>query len=243
MNQDLIILAEKLNIKIFLDGADLEIVKKFHNYNFIKGFTSNPSLMYKSKISSYENFIKEFLSITSKPISFEVVSDDLEKMKEEALKISSFASNIYVKIPVVNTKGIETTSIISDLTSKNVKLNITAIFTINQIKNIIDSVDPKNDIILSIFAGRIADTGRNPNSIFIETKNLLKEKSKKFQTLWASVREPYNIYEAINVKSDIITITSDILSKINLMNKDLENYSIETVRMFYEDAKKANIKI
>tara|TARA_B100001250_G_C19677788_1_gene734439 strand:+ start:231 stop:959 length:729 start_codon:yes stop_codon:yes gene_type:complete len=236
-------LANKINIDIFLDGADLEIVKKFSEYDFIKGFTSNPSLMHKSKISSYENFIKEFLKITSKPISFEVVSDDINEMKEQAKKLSSYGPNVYVKIPVSNSKGDETTEIISELTNLNIKLNITAIFTINQIQKIIEAVSPKEDIILSIFAGRIADTGRDPTDIFIESKKLIEKKSKKIKLLWASVREVYNIYQAANVGSDIITVTPDALSKIVLMNKNLDEYSIETVKMFYEDAKKGNIRI
>ena len=163
---------------IFFDGADLEIVKKFSEYDFIKGFTSNPSLMHKSKISSYENFIKEFLKITSKPISFEVVSDDINEMKEQAKKLSSYGPNIYVKIPVSNSKGEETTEIISELTNLNIKLNITAIFTIDQIQKIIETVSPKEDIMLSIFAGRIADTGRDPTDIFIESKKLIQKIKK-----------------------------------------------------------------
>tara|TARA_B100000959_G_scaffold259401_1_gene295015 strand:- start:264 stop:992 length:729 start_codon:yes stop_codon:yes gene_type:complete len=236
-------LANKINIDIYLDGADLEIVKKFSKYDFIKGFTSNPSLMHKSNISSYEKFIKEFLNITSKPISFEVVSDDLNEMKEQAIRLSSYGSNVYVKIPITNSKGIETTKIISELTDLNIKLNITAIFTIQQIEKLVDKVMPKDEIILSIFAGRIADTGRDPSEIFLKSKNLLEKKSEKFKLLWASVREVYNIYQASKVGSDIITVTPDALSKINLMNKNLEQYSIETVKMFYEDAKKGNIKI
>jgi len=233
----------KLNIDIFLDGADLEIVKKFSDYDFIKGFTSNPSLMHKSKITSYEKFIEEFLKITSKPISFEVVSDDIFEMKEQAIKLNSYGPNVYVKIPVTNSKGIETTQIISELSDLNIKLNVTAIFTIKQIQTLIDNVAPKEDIILSIFAGRIADTGRDPTEIFLDSKKLLENKSKKFKLLWASVREVYNIYEASKVGSDIITVTPDIFSKINLMNKDLKQYSLETVKMFYDDAQKGNIII
>ena len=233
----------KINIDIFLDGADLDIAKKFSQYDFIKGFTSNPSLMHKSKISSYEKFIEEFLKITSKPISFEVVSDDLSEMKEQAIKLNSYGPNIYVKIPVVNSKGIETTQIISELSDLNIKLNVTAIFTIEQIQKIIDVVIPKENLILSIFAGRIADTGRDPTEIFLNSRKLLEKKSKNFKLLWASVREVYNIYQAAKVGSDIITATPDNIAKIKLMNKDLEQYSLETVKMFYDDAQKGNIKI
>lgn len=233
----------KINIDIFLDGADLDIAKKFAQYDFIKGFTSNPSLMHKSKISSYEKFIEEFLKITSKPISFEVVSDDLSEMKEQAIKLNSYGPNVYVKIPVVNSKGIETTQIISELSDLNIKLNVTAIFTIEQIQKIIDVVIPKENLILSIFAGRIADTGRDPTEIFLNSRKLLEKKSKNFKLLWASVREVYNIYQAAKVGSDIITATPDNIAKIKLMNKDLEQYSLETVKMFYDDAQKGNIKI
>jgi transaldolase len=233
----------KINIDIFLDGADLDIAKKFSQYDFIKGFTSNPSLMHKSKITSYEKFIEEFLKITSKPISFEVVSDDLSEMKEQAIKLNSYGPNVYVKIPVVNSKGVETTQIISELSDLNIKLNVTAIFTIEQIQKIIDVVIPKENIILSIFAGRIADTGRDPTEIFLNSRKLLEKKSKNFKLLWASVREVYNIYQAAKVGSDIITATPDNIAKIKLMNKDLEQYSLETVKMFYDDAQKGNIKI
>ena len=233
----------KINIDIFLDGADLDIAKKFSQYDFIKGFTSNPSLMHKSKISSYEKFIEEFLKITSKPISFEVVSDDLSEMKEQAIKLNSYGPNVYVKIPVVNSKGVETTQIISELSDLNIKLNVTAIITIEQIQKIIDVVSPKENLILSIFAGRIADTGRDPTEIFLNSRKLLEKKSKNFKLLWASVREVYNIYQAAKVGSDIITATPDNIAKIKLMNKNLEQYSLETVKMFYDDAQKGNIKI
>ena len=233
----------KINIDIFLDGADLDIAKKFSQYDFIKVFTSNPSLMHKSKITSYEKFIEEFLKITSKPISFEVVSDDLSEMKEQAIKLNSYGPNVYVKIPVVNSKGVETTQIISELSDLNIKLNVTAIFTIEQIQKIVDVVSPKENLILSIFAGRIADTGRDPTEIFLNSRKLLEKKSKNFKLLWASVREVYNIYQAAKVGSDIITATPDNIAKIKLMNKDLEQYSLETVKMFYDDAQKGNIKI
>ena len=233
----------KLNTDIYLDGADLEIAKKANNLELIKGFTSNPSLMHKNNISSYDKFVKEFLSLTSKPVSFEVVSDDLHEMKEQAVKLSSYGKNVYVKIPVTNTKGEETKNVIKDLTNQGIKINVTAIFTINQIQNLIETVEPKSDIILSIFAGRIADTGRDPEKIFYEAKKILINKSSNYKLLWASVREVYNIYQASNVGSHIVTVTPDILKKLKLMNKDLTSYSLETVKMFYEDAQKGNLKI
>lgn len=233
-----------LKIKIYLDGADIDLAKSCENNDNIKGFTSNPSLMQKSGIQSYEQFINSFLQITNKPVSFEVTADDLGSMEKQAEKISSFGSNIHVKIPVTNTKGESTIKIIKNLTAKKIMLNITAIFTEKQLEEIISQVDPENEIILSIFAGRIADAGINPDNTFIKARQLIeKYKKYKFMLLWASVREVFNIYQAENVGADIITVTGDILKKVNLRGKDLNDYSIETVKMFYEDALKGNLKI
>lgn len=233
-----------LKINIFLDGADLDFVHEVHNDPVIKGFTSNPSLMHNSGISSYEEFIKKFLSITKKPISFEVVADELEEMYKQAEKLSSYGSNIHVKIPVTNTKGESTVELIKNLTNNKVKLNITAIFTIDQLKEIINKVDPGEEIILSIFAGRIADTGLDPSDVFLKAREIIKQSGKKkFRLLWASVREVFNIYQADRIGCDIITVTFDILKKTLLRHKDLNEYSIETIKMFYDDAKKGNLKI
>ncbi len=233
-----------LKIDIFLDGADLEVVSKIDSNDTIKGYTSNPSLMQKSGIKSYEEFIINFLKLTSKPVSFEVTADDIEEMQIQAEKISKFGKNIHVKIPVTNTKGESTIKVIKNLTAKKIMLNITAIFTEKQLEEIISQVDPENEIILSIFAGRIADAGINPESTFIKAKGLIeKYKKNKFKLLWASVREVFNIYQAEKTNVDIITVTKDVLKKVNLRGKDLNDYSIETVRMFYEDALKGNLKI
>ena len=228
---------KKLNIKVYLDGADLDSIKKYANMDVIHGFTSNPSLMSQSNISNYKDFITNTLGlINEKPISFEVVEDENDLIVEQAKRIS-FAKNIYVKIPIVNTKGISCIPAIKELSNLGVPLNITAIMTSKQAIEVMKEVpNPSADIILSIFAGRIADTGRDPKMTFKETISV-KADNQNYKTLWASPREIYNLYEADLVGVDLITITPQILNKINLNNKDLDQYSIETVQMFYNDAK------
>lgn len=235
---------KNLNIKVYLDGADLDSIKKFAEMDVIHGFTSNPSLMSQSNISNYRDFITNTLSlINKKPISFEVVEDENNLIVEQAKRIANFANNIYVKIPIVNTKGISCIPAIKELSALGIPLNITAIMTSKQAIEVMQEVpNPSVDIILSIFAGRIADTGRDPKLTFKETISAKGDK-KNFQTLWASPREIYNLYEADQVGADLITITPQILNKINLNGKDLDQYSIETVQMFYNDAKKNNLEI
>lgn len=236
---------KNLNIDVYLDSADLEIIKKYSFHSNIKGFTSNPSLMSKSGIKSYEEFIKRFLSIANdKPVSFEVTSDTMIQMEEQAKKISSFSNSIYVKIPICNTKGESTVSLIARLSSQKIKINVTAMMTFEQAKNVIDNVNPEADIILSIFAGRIADTGRDPEEIMIKINNYITQSKKdKFKTLWASVREIFNLFQAERTKTNIITLTPEILEKIKLRNKDLNQYSIETAKMFYDDGLKNSLNI
>ena len=237
-------LVSDLDIDIYLDTADLDVIKKNAEEPYIKGFTSNPSLMAKYEIKSYENFINEFLKITNKkPVSFEVCSDDLEVMYEQAKRINAFGSNIFVKIPYYNTKGLETVKVINDLTNQNIKVNVTAIMIFDQIKNIVDTKNDETETILSIFAGRISDSGRNASKIIKQSVDYIKSSKKNFKVLWASVREIYNLYEANNCGSHIITITPELISKIKLRNKDLKEYSIDTSKMFYEDALKHKIEI
>ena len=235
---------KNLNIKVYLDGADIDSIKKFAEMDVIHGFTSNPSLMSQSNISNYRDFITNTLSlINKKPISFEVVEDENNLIVEQAKRIANFAKNIYVKIPIVNTKGISCIPAIKELSALGIPLNITAIMTSKQAIEVMKEVpNPSADIILSIFAGRIADTGRDPKLTFKETISV-KGNTKNFHTLWASPREIYNLYEADQVGADLITITPQILNKINLNGKDLDQYSIETVQMFYNDAKKNNLVI
>jgi transaldolase len=234
-----------LNIDVYLDSADLKIIKSYSANKNIKGFTSNPSLMSKSGIKSYEEFIKTFLSISSgKPVSFEVTSDAINEMEVQAKKINKFSDSIYVKIPILNTKGDSTVDLVSKLTAQKIKVNVTAMMSFDQAKDVIDNVNPGNEIILSIFAGRVADTGRDPEQTIKKTKDyIIKNKKQKIKILWASVREIFNLFQAERSGADIITLTPEILEKIKLRNKDLHEYSIETAKMFYEDGLKNSLNI
>jgi len=233
------------NIKIFADGADYKSIVNYNKKFFIKGLTTNPSLMKKSGVKNYADFAKKVLKVVNKkPISFEVFSDDFNGMYNQAKIIASWGKNVYVKIPVTNTKGKNSYSLIKKLSEEKIKLNITAIFTNDQIKNVIKSLNPDIKSIISIFAGRIADTGKNPEKLIIKTLKLLKKK-KNFncEVLWASTRELYNIVSASKIGCHIITVPNNILEKLNLFNKSLKIYSLETVKEFYKDAKEANFKI
>ena len=233
-----------LNVKIFLDTANLEIIKNSNKkYPFIKGFTTNPSLMHKEGVRNYENFCKEALKYSSNlPISFEVFSDDIKQMEEEGRIIQSWGGNSYIKIPITNTKGESTKNIIKNLTSSSIKVNVTAIFTIEQIQNIIDYFDDKTPAIISVFAGRIADSGIDPIKIMSDCEKLISKK-KNLELLWASSREVLNIFQAEKSNSHIITIAPDILNKIKFLNKNLDTFSLETVKDFYRDAKSAGFKL
>lgn len=236
---------EDIKIQVYLDSADIDVVSKYSSFQNIKGFTSNPSLMSKSGIKSYEEFIKKFLSISNnKPVSFEVTTDTMEEMEEQAKKIYSYSNSIYVKIPICNTKGESTVPLLSRLSSQKIKINVTAIMSFQQVKDVIDNVNPEAEIILSIFAGRIADTGRDPEQTMLKARDyIIRSKKDKFKTLWASVREIFNLFQAERSKTDIITLTPEILEKIKLRNKDLHQYSIETAKMFYDDGRKNKLNI
>ena len=233
-----------LNVKIFLDTANLDSIKDALNkYPFVKGFTTNPSLMHKEGVKDYESFCKKALEISSSlPISFEVFSDDIKDMEEEARIINSWGGNSYVKIPITNTKGELTTNIIKNLTQDAIKVNITAIFTLNQVTEIIDSFKSDTPSIISIFAGRIADSGIDPIDTMRKCSEIISEK-KNLELLWASSREILNIIHAENSNSHIITIAPDILSKIELLNKNLDDFSLETVKDFFKDANNAGFNI
>lgn len=234
---------KKINIKIFADGADFYGIKNYNKKKFIKGLTTNPSLMKKSGVKNYTTFAKKILKIVNKkPISFEVFSDEFEGMYNQAKKIASWGKNVYVKIPVTNTKGKGSYNLIKKLSNENIKLNVTAIFTENQVKRVVNSLNPKAKSIISIFAGRIADTGENPEILIKKTLKLLK-KNKNCEVLWASTRELYNIISAERVGCHIITVPNNILDKLNLFGYNLKNYSLQTVKDFYEDAKKAGFVI
>jgi transaldolase len=234
---------KKLKIKLFADGANLKDIFELNKSNKIKGFTTNPSLMKKEGILIYENFAKKLLKIIKKKsVSFEVFSDELKTMEAQANKISSWGKNVYVKIPITNTKGKSTASLINNLNRKNINCNITAIFTIDQVKHLLKNIDFKSKNIFSIFAGRIADTGVDPKDIIQQSIKLTK-KYKNIEILWASVREPYNIVEADSCDCHIVTVPPSILKKLNKFNFNLKKYSLSTVKQFYIDAQKSKLRI
>ena len=234
---------EKLNIQLFADGADKASMLEMYSKNHIKGLTTNPTLMKKSGITDYMSFAKEALSeIKDMPISFEVFSDELDEMEAQAYKLRDLAENVYVKIPVTNTKGETTYKLIEKLTSQNVKVNVTAIFTENQIRNVAEHIVNNTPSVISIFAGRIANTGIDPEPLMEFAVKLTTNNPEK-EILWASPREALNIIQAERCGCDIITVTPDILSAMKTFGKDLDEFSLETVKMFYEDACSAGFKI
>lgn len=233
----------RFKIQIFADGADMKDFKSLKKNKLIKGFTTNPSLMRKSGINDYKKFSKNVLKlIKNKPVSFEIFADDLISIEYQSRAISSWAKNVYVKIPIVNTKNKFNTSLIGKLNKEGIKINVTAIFTLEQTRRILKHIGKKTKIILSIFAGRIADTGIDAEKEINKHIKLCK-KFKNVQVLWASVREPYNIIQAENSKCHIITVPPSILSKLKQFNKNLNLYSVETVKSFYKDAQKSKFTI
>jgi len=234
---------ENLKVKIFADGADEKDMLDMNSKAFIKGFTTNPSLMKKAGIGDYEAFAKDILStIKKKPISFEVFSDDFNDMERQAMKIAGWADNVYVKIPITNTKKESSKEIIKRLSEKKVKLNITAIMTLDQVKTVVSVLNDKVPSIISVFAGRIADTGRNPIPLMEECLKEMKINSKS-ELLWASTRELLNVMQADQIGCHIITVPNDIIKKLKLIDYNLEDYSLDTVKTFCKDATDANFKI
>lgn len=236
-------MTKKLNVKVFSDGAVLETMLKDLQTGLVTGFTTNPSLMKKAGISSYIGFAKEVLAkITDYPVSFEVFADDLASMEKEAEKIASLGDNVYVKIPVTTSTGESTCPLIQKLSAKGIKLNVTAIFTIEQTQAVVDHLTAGVPAIVSVFAGRIADTGVDPMPIMEEALRICRQK-EGVELLWASPRETYNIYQVDQLGVDIITCTSDLIAKLPLQGKDLEDYSLETVQMFLKDSTSLGFKI
>jgi transaldolase len=234
---------ENLKIKIFADGADIESMIEMYNKSYIKGLTTNPTLMNKAGVKNYRAFALDVLSVVKdKPISFEVFSDDFDEMIIQAKEIASWGSNVNVKIPITNSKGQETASVIRNLSNSGVIVNVTAVMTITQVAKIIDSINTETSAFISIFAGRIADTGVDPQNTIRQSVELISN-LKNSKILWASPREILNIFHAVNNKCHIITATKDILDKIPLLGKDLKQYSKETVEMFYNDALQSNFEI
>jgi len=226
-----------LKIKIFADGADIDGMRKAYKSGVVKGFTTNPSLLKKAGVADYEKFARMVLSeIRDVPISFEVFSDDFDVMEKEARQIASWGANVFVKIPVTNTQRGSSIPLIYKLSSDGLSLNITAVMTIEQVKSIARVLSSRAKSIVSVFCGRIADTGRDPVPMMREAADILKP-NPNAELLWASSRELLNIFQAESCGCHIITVTSDILNKISLINKDLEEYSLETVKTFYDDSK------
>ena len=231
-----------MSTKIFCDVADVNQIRKFSKKKIVKGFTTNPSLMRLAGAKDYQKYSKEILKVCKKPISFEVFGDDYNSMKRQALIINSWGSNVYVKIPVINSKGIFMGKIIKELNRQNIKLNITAVYNSHQTKKIVKCLNKKSKVIISIFAGRAADTGKDPIPEF--KKSILMSKSyKNIEILWASVREPYNYLQAKQLGCHIITVPPKIIEKIEKFGKSFSKLSIETVKGFLQDSKKSKFKI
>jgi transaldolase len=229
--------------EIYCDIADIKQIRKFNKKKIVKGFTTNPSLMRKAGAKSYKDYSKNILKICKqKPVSLEVFADDYLKMKNQALKIKKWGKNVYVKIPVINSKGIFMGKLIEQLNSKNIKINITAVYSANQVKKILKKINKKTKVIISIFAGRAGDAGNDPIPEFEKSLKIVKN-YKNVKILWASVREPYNYIEAKRIGCHIITIPPLIINKIENFGKSLNKLSLETVKGFLIDSKKSKFKI
>ncbi len=228
--------------KIFCDIADINLIKKFNKKSIVKGFTTNPSLMRKAGAKNYSKYCKNILKITRKPISFEVFADDKKNIINQALKIKNWGKQIYVKIPVTNSKGIFLGKVIKHLNNKNIKLNITAVYSAKQTSQILKKINKKTKLIISIFAGRMADVGKDPVPEFIESIKLAK-KFKNVQILWASTREPYNYIQAKQLGCHIITSPPSIIEKIEKFGKSFNKLTVDTVKTFLVDSKKSKFKI
>lgn len=234
---------EQLRVKIFADGADKAGMLEMHAKSHIKGLTTNPTLMRKAGISDYRAFAREILNmIRDKPISFEVFSDDFQEMERQAMEIASWGRNVYVKIPVTNTKAESSCNLVRRLAERRVQLNITALMTLQQVRDVVDALDANTPAYVSVFAGRIADTGRDPMPLMAAAVQLLALKPKA-ELIWASPRELLNIFHADQIGCHVITVTNDILKKLELVGKDLDDYSLDTVKMFRTDAVAANFKL
>jgi len=234
---------EQLNVKIFADGADLDGILELYRNPYIKGFTTNPTLMRKSGISDYEKFSRQVLEhITDRPISFEVFSDEFDEMERQARKIASWGKNVYVKIPVTNTRHESSVDLVQCLATEGIQLNVTALMTLEQVRRISEALKDHAPSYISVFAGRIADTGREPMPLMKEAVEIMKP-YKSQELIWASPRELLNIFHADQIGCHIITVTHDVLKKLSLVGKDLDEFSLDTVKMFYSDAQKAGFKL
>jgi transaldolase len=232
-----------MKTKIFCDSANIKTVKEFNNNSIVSGFTTNPSLMRQAGAKNYKNYSLKLLSICKKkPISLEVFADNFDEMVKQAIIINSWAKNVYVKLPVVNSKGLFTGEVIKNLSNKGIKLNITAVYTVPQVRKILKNLNKKSKTIISIFAGRMGDVGKDPLPIIKESVRLTK-KLKKVSILWASTREAYNFIQAKNCGCSIITMPPTIINKISKFGTSFQNLTLSTVRTFLKDSQDSNFKI
>lgn len=233
----------ELNVKIFADGADKAGMLEMYEKPFVKGLTTNPTLMKKAGITDYRLFCKDILtSIKDKPLSFEVFSDDFDEMERQALEIASWGDNVYVKIPITNTRQETCYALVKKLSNQKVKLNVTALMTLDQVSNVVAALDPNVPNYVSVFAGRIADTGRDPVPLMTAAVEMLKV-APAAELIWASPRELLNIFQADEIGCHVITVTNDILKKLSIVGYDLDKYSLDTVKMFHADAVAAGFKL
>lgn len=235
--------ATDLKVKVFADGADKAGIVRLNQDPLIRGFTTNPTLMKQAGITSYEAFARDILSaIRDKPFSFEVFSDEWDEMERQALKITAWGKNVYVKIPITNTKGESSTPLVKRLAARGVKLNITAMMTLQQVEEVSAALAGGPPCYISVFAGRIADTGRDPLAIMTQALQVMSPHPNQ-ELIWASPREVLNIIQANSIGCHIITVTHDLLKKLSTLTKDLDEFSLDTVKMFYNDAKAAGFSL
>jgi transaldolase len=236
-------LVERLRVKIFADGADKGGMLEMYGLPYVKGFTTNPTLMRKAGVVDYEAFAKDILAaIPDRPISFEVFADEFPEMERQAKRIAAWGKNVSVKIPITNTKQESAVPLVQKLSREGIALNVTALFTVDQVKSVVDAVKGGAPCYVSVFAGRIADTGADPMPIMAESVKRLSA-TPNAELIWASPRELLNVFQAEEIGCHVITATNDILKKLSLAGKDLTTFSLETVKMFYEDGKAAGYRL
>ncbi len=234
---------DQLKVKIFADGADKAGMLEMYRKPFVKGFTTNPTLMRKAGVSDYETFAKDIIAaIPDRSISFEVFADDFTEMERQARRIAPWGKNISVKIPITNTKGESAIPLVKKLSQDGVALNVTAMFTLKQVQDVVDAVKGGAPCFVSVFAGRVADTGRDPVPLMAEAVRILRA-APNTALIWASPRELLNVFQADDIGCHVITVTNDIIKKLSLVGKDMDQYSLETVKMFYDDGKAAGFTL
>ena len=234
---------DDLKVKIFADGADKAGIMELYQLPYIKGFTTNPTLMRKAGITDYRAFAQAILqAIPDRPFSFEVFADDFDEMERQAMQIAGWAENVYVKIPVTNTRGELSYQLVRQLAQRGLRLNVTALLALDQVRDVASSLEGSPSSYVSVFAGRIADTGRDPVPIMAAAVELLRP-YPHLELIWASPRELLNLFQADQIGCHIITVTHDVLKKLSLVGKDLHEFSLDTVKMFYEDGRQAGFTL